>query len=89
VNPRAASGGGAWRRRAATVPAVLWLHRTWSQHCYGFLNGCFVILKLFNVIFVFFCNLYFVNMEAKKKRKEKKRNIVKVYVCLYFFYVCY
>jgi hypothetical protein len=28
VNPRAASDGGAWRRRASTVPAVLWLHRT-------------------------------------------------------------
>jgi hypothetical protein len=46
----------------------------------SYLNGCFVILKLFNVIFVYFlvfCNLYFVNMEAKKdkekKRKEKKK----------------
>jgi len=52
VNPRAASGGGAWRRRAATVPAVLWLHRTGPSTVMDFLNGCFVILELFDVIFV-------------------------------------
>jgi len=26
--------------------------QNWSRHCYGFLIGCFVILELFNVIFV-------------------------------------
>jgi len=48
VNPRAASGGGAWRRHAATVlvvqkafPVIL--------DCFG---AIFVILKLFNVFFV-------------------------------------
>jgi len=51
VNPRAARGGGAWNNApplfllsfgfAKLVPALLWT-----------LNGCFVILELFNVIFV-------------------------------------
>jgi hypothetical protein len=55
VNPRAASGGGAWRRRNAIVPVV----QKVSQHCYGFLGVCFVILKCLNVIFVLlFLNLY-------------------------------
>jgi len=41
VNPRAASGGGAWRRRAATVQPTQRLHNAvpvvWSlRHCSGF-----------------------------------------------------
>jgi hypothetical protein len=52
VNPHAASGGGAWEDAPPLfllsfgfielVPALLWI----------FLNGCFVILELFNVILV-------------------------------------
>jgi len=48
VNPRAASGGGAWE----DTPPLFMLSQKWSQHCYEFLNGYFVISKLFNVIFV-------------------------------------
>jgi hypothetical protein len=48
VNPRAASGGGAWE----DASPLFMLSRRASQHCYGFLRGYFVIFKLINVIFV-------------------------------------
>ena len=50
VNPRAASGGGAWE----DASPLFMLFQKGSQHYYGFLNGYFVILELFNVIFVKF-----------------------------------
>jgi hypothetical protein len=49
---RAASDGGVWRRRASNVPAVLWLHRTGPSTALDVLGAVFVILELFNVIFV-------------------------------------
>jgi len=52
MNPRVANDGGAWGDApplfllsfgfTELVPTLLWI----------FLNGCFVILELFNVIFV-------------------------------------
>jgi len=47
-----ASDGGVWRRRASNVPAVLWLHRTGPSTALDVLGAVFVILELFNVIFV-------------------------------------
>jgi hypothetical protein len=41
-----------WRRRASNVPAVLWLHRTGTSTALDVLGAVFVILELFNVIFV-------------------------------------
>jgi hypothetical protein len=40
---------GTTRRHCSCCPLA---SQNWSQHRYGFLNGCFVILELFNVIFV-------------------------------------
>jgi hypothetical protein len=52
MNPRVANDGGAWGDApplfllsfgfTELVPTLLWI----------FLNGCFVILELFNIIFV-------------------------------------
>ncbi|KAL9405712.1 hypothetical protein Peur_002684 [Populus x canadensis] len=48
MNPHAVSGWGAWRRRVATVPVV--------QKAFPVIPYCFwaifVILKLFNVLFI-------------------------------------
>jgi len=48
MNPRAASGGDTWRRHATTFLVV--------QKAFPIIPGCFgaifIILKLFNVLFV-------------------------------------
>ena len=79
MNPRTASGGGTWRRHAATVLVVQKAFPVIS-YCFGTL---FVILILFNIPFCLvlnFYNLYFVNMDVKK-------SVVKVNMCVWIFYL--
>ena len=97
---RVASGGGAWEPRAATVLAVpevftaLFQRLRGFQHCPGLFWVIFVILELFNVMFLFsveflwifvFCILYFVNIGVKEKKRNK--NSESVCVSLYLFFM--
>jgi hypothetical protein len=67
VNPRAASGGGAWE----DAPP-LFLH---IPEAFGCFRGCFCNFKLFDVILFLVLNFYFLYCGCKRKemkRKERK-----------------
>jgi hypothetical protein len=49
VNPRAASGGGACRGRAATVPGVHGFTETFPANL-GFFRGCFFVCNFQSVM---------------------------------------
>jgi hypothetical protein len=69
VNPRAASGGGVWED---APPLFLRFQKDFLAIPRVF-RGCFVIFKLFNVIFLFSFEFFIIcNVDVKKKIKRKK-----------------
>jgi hypothetical protein len=90
VNPHVASGGGAWRRRAAPVPTV----QIASSAIPGFLRVCFCNFymleygfKLLLVVLFNFCILLTCNYIWLYEKKYNRKGCV--CVCYFFMLLNY